>query len=204
MATSEDKPRVESDAALWYPEAQEQRLEELLSAEAGTKEAPLRRDVRNLGQLLGWVIEEQCGDALYQSVEQLRQLAIREREHPQDKPGDPAQEIIRSLSLRKAYDLSRSFAFYFELTNLAETNHRKRRRRASQILQVSQPGTIRGTFERLRAIGMSAQQVLNVLHEVLVVPVFTAHPTEVARRTVLSKRHRIAEHLEDLDELPIT
>src|SRR6185437_15358503 len=116
----------------------------------------------------------------------------------------PAQEIIRALSLRKAYDLSRSFAFYFELTNLAETNHRKRRRRASQILQVNQPGTMRGTFERLRAIGMSAQQVLNVLHEVLVVPVFTAHPTEVARRTVLSKRHRIAEHLEDLDELPIT
>jgi phosphoenolpyruvate carboxylase len=204
MATRDDKPRVESDAALWYPADQEQRLHELLSADAGTKEAPLRRDVRNLGQLLGWAIEEQCGESLYQSVEQLRQLAIHERELAQQSEADPAQEIIRSLSIRKAYELTRSFAFYFELTNLAETNHRKRRRRASQILQVRQPGTIRGTFERLRAIGMSAQQALNVLHDILVIPVFTAHPTEVARRTVLSKRRRIAEHLEELDELPLT
>jgi phosphoenolpyruvate carboxylase len=67
-----------------------------------------------------------------------------------------------------------------------------------------QPGTFEGTLLRLREAGMSVEQTVHALHQIQVVPVFTAHPTEVARRTVLWKRQRISELLHELDDLPLT
>src|SRR5260370_34335345 len=102
--------------------------------------------------------------------------------------------------------MTKSFAIYVELINLAETNHRKRRRRAAQASpeRRAQPGSFLGTLRRLRVAGVGEQQVLEWLRQVNVCLVFTAHPTEVARRTVLFKRQRIAEELEQLDRLPLT
>jgi phosphoenolpyruvate carboxylase len=102
--------------------------------------------------------------------------------------------------------MTKAFAIYFELTNLAETNHRKRRRRAAQVApeRQAQPGSFLGTLRRMRAAGITEQQVLQWLRQVEVTVVFTAHPTEVARRTVLFKRRRIAEELQRLDGLPLT
>ena len=68
---------------------------------------------------------------------------------------------------------------YFELTNIAETNHRKRRRRASQLSPDSpaQAGTFKGTLQRARKTGIGLEDMLHALHKILVIPVFTAHPT---------------------------
>ena len=117
-----------------------------------------------------------------------------------------AQNIVSGLTINEAHLVTKAFAIYFELTNLAETTHRKRRRRAAK-LHAEQPaleGSFRGTLKRMRAAGFNADQALAVLRKIKVVPVFTAHPTEVARRTVLLKRRRIAKHLERLDRLPLT
>ncbi|HEX7240908.1 MAG TPA: phosphoenolpyruvate carboxylase, partial [Longimicrobiaceae bacterium] len=101
---------------------------------------------------------------------------------------------------------TKAFSTYFELANLAETQHRKRRRRASGLRagQAPQPGTFLGTLLRLRDAGVGRGAVLDALRRVRVVPVFTAHPTEVSRRTVLFKRARVSEALERLDRLPLT
>src|SRR5207237_5240359 len=100
------------------------------------------------------------------------------------------QEIVSQMDLPTAYHVTKAFAIYFELTKLAETNHRKRRRRAGKLnaTQTPLPGSFRGTLFRIRNAGMSAEQALAALQHVKVEPVFTAHPTEVARRTVLTKR----------------
>jgi phosphoenolpyruvate carboxylase len=113
---------------------------------------------------------------------------------------------VDEMAVADAYRLTRAFAIYFELTNLAETNHRKRRRRATALHadQAPQPGTFRGTLIRLRDAGVSLDAVLGHVARISVVPVFTAHPTEVSRRTVLFKRRRIADALERLDRLPLT
>src|SRR5262245_20520783 len=66
--------------ALWMPPDQIAWLGELLGRDAESKIAPLRRDVRCLGTLLGQVVKEQCGDALFNKVESLRALLIRHRE----------------------------------------------------------------------------------------------------------------------------
>jgi phosphoenolpyruvate carboxylase len=109
------------------------------------------------------------------------------------------------MNVDQAHQMTKAFAIYFELTNLAETNHRKRRRRAAQSSPeiIAQPGSFLGTLRRMRAAGVTEQEARELLNEIEVILVFTAHPTEVARRTVLFKRQRIAEALERLDRLPL-
>jgi len=184
---------------LWGARDQAARLAELI---AGTdnhaKEHPLRRDVRSLGILLGRVLTEQAGEAVFQNVEQLRRLLIQARVnsagHADVHNGEmkQAREIVEALEIKEAYWITKAFSIYFELTNLAETNHRKRRRRAGKITpeHATQPGSFRGTLRRMRDAGMTAEQAMEALRQVKVLPVFTAHPTEVARRTVLQKRRR--------------
>jgi len=202
---------------LWGADKQSARLGELAAGSADrSKELPLRRDVRSLGRLLGRVLLEQCGQPLLDVVEKLRRLLIEHREYAAGQPplaeSDPqtsrlarAKEIIAGLSVEEAYRVTKAFAIYFELTNLAETNHRKRRRRAAKLHTEQPPlgGSFRGTLRRIKTAGFSAEQALAALRQVRVTPVFTAHPTEVARRTVLLKRRRIAQYLERLDGLPL-
>ncbi|HVQ37734.1 MAG TPA: phosphoenolpyruvate carboxylase [Pyrinomonadaceae bacterium] len=208
--TSETKP-------LWSAEDQAARLVELTSDAPDVKEAPLRRDVRSLGRLLGDVLKEQAGAGLFNAVEEIRQLAIEYREMEPDPEHDPSAAradslmeridvIVGEMGLIEAYRVTKAFAIYFELTNLAETNHRKRRRRTAMLSteRPPQPGSIRGTFRRMQYSGINLAAALEWLRQIEVIPVFTAHPTEVARRTVLFKRQRIAAHLELLDRLPLT
>src|SRR6266567_3592801 len=203
---------------LWEVNDQAARLAELVSQSGDLKEAPLRRDVRSLGRLLGEVLKEQVGTELFTAVEELRLLLIEHRElHARGETCvegvvdehqlmDRAQEIVNRLNIAEAHRMTKAFAVYFELTNLAETNHRKRRRRAAQLSpqRQAQPGSFLGTLRRMRAAGITEQQALQWLRQVEVTVVFTAHPTEVARRTVLFKRQRIAAELERLDYLPLT
>jgi phosphoenolpyruvate carboxylase len=199
-------------ALLWNPESWSQRLAELEAQSGDLKEAPLRRDVRSLGMLLGEVLREQAGDELFEQVEALRQGTIRRRDAESGGRGGEAAEqaasaltLVHSLPVERAILLTRAFAFYFELINLAETNHRKRRRIALQLSGEAgrQRGSLAGTLNEMRRVGISANEALDWLRRVLIVPVFTAHPTEVARRSVMFKRRRIGEFLAALDRIPV-
>src|SRR6266853_240689 len=176
-----------ADNPLWSEGAQATRLAELTADTADpAKELPLRRDVRSLGVLLGRVLVEQEGEAFFDVVEQLRRLLIQHREQPRSGATSElnaslmtrAREIIRSLSVEDAYRVTKAFAIYFELTNLAETNHRKRRRRAARMLagktagKTPVDGSFRGTLVRMKSAGISADTVLESLRKVQVTPVF--------------------------------
>lgn len=200
-------------AGLWQARNWSERLAELQATEAEVKEAPLRRDVRSLGTLLGEVLREQVGDDLFEQVEVLRRLATERREA--EFNGDPTRAksalqqallIVHQLPVERAYQLARAFGFYFELINLAETNHRKRRRLAGGLNADAEPqrGSLQGTLRRMRKAGYTAEEAIAFLRKVCITPVFTAHPTEVARRSVISKRRRIATLLEELDAIPQT
>ncbi len=200
---------------LWKVDDQQARLAELTAhSDEPAKDNPLRSDVRSLGAILGQVITEQAGQEAYDSVEELRRLMIEHRETMRSNPepsSSPeldrkAQEMVSAMDLTRAYQVTKAFATYFELTNLAETNHRKRRRRAGKLDPDAAPlpGSFRGTLLRLKQSGVSAEDALAALGNIQITPVFTAHPTEVARQTVLLKRRRIAQELEQLDRLPLT
>ena len=200
--------------SLWTPTDWAARLAELQASSGDEKSAPLRRDIRSLGTLLGQVLREQSGDQLYDTVEILRRTAISRRECEAEGNKTDARvhldeaQFITNQSARDphfAYRLARAFASYFELINLAETNHRKRRRKSSLLNAGATPqrGTLRGTLRRLKAAGFDRAAALRLLAQICITPVFTAHPTEVARRSVMFKRRRISDLLAKLDEIPL-
>ena len=205
-------------SSLWTPVSWPERLAELEAHTPELKSAPLRRDVRSLGILLGEVLREQAGDALFDAVESLRTTAIARREAEACPPCNETQAESRSQlqrallavhtltdNMTTAYQLARAFSFYFELINLAETNHRKRRRLATRLRADTPPqrGDLRGTLRALRHAGLDGTAVEELLRRVCITPVFTAHPTEVARRSVMFKRRRISDLLEQLDRIPV-
>lgn len=200
------------EAPLWRADDPQGRITELTADSANpAKEQPLRRDVRLLGTLLGRVLVEQEGQAFFDTVERLRRLLIQYREQAQseEQPDEKlmleARNLIGRLAIEDVYKITKAFAIYFELTNLAETNHRKRRRRAARLRSEQRPieGSFRGTLLRLRTAGKTGAEILEALRKTKVTPVFTAHPTEVTRHTVLYKRRRIAAALERLDQFPL-
>jgi len=199
--------------SLWLPSSWPERLDELLASTGDLKSAPLRRDVRSLGMLLGQVLREQALPGVYEAVEALRQGSIARREANDDHRSPPqAAPLPGADDPLLAYQLARAFSLYFELINLAETNHRKRRRIAHQIEESGsnpmqhgsvQRGSLRGTLRALTSAGIDRNDALALLAAVQVTPVFTAHPTEVARRSVMFKRRRISDLLEQLDRVPL-
>ena len=159
------------------------------------KDAALREDVHTLGALVGEVLRDQGGDDFLQEVEGDRQAAIRRRD------GDPeaaVQLVVRAegRSPVQAAELVRAFTTWFQMVNMAEKVHRVRRRR--QYLNDSsthQPGGLAECFHRLRSLGYSLEMVLDLLGRLSIEPVFTAHPTESTRRTLLRQQQRIAQLL---------
>ncbi len=155
-------------------------------------DADLRADVRRLGDLLGQTLVRQEGPELLALVEQVRK-AVRE--------GDGV-ELLAALSLEDSVQLVRAFSTYFHLANVAEQVHRSR---------VIADSRVEGGSWIARAVDkietallsqtpgheLSREDIAKWITEMSVRPVFTAHPTEAARRSVLNKMGQVAELLDD-------
>ena len=162
------------------------------------KDQALRDDVRTLGAMVGELIREQNGEELFEMVENARLRAIRRREE-NELPGEELEALIDGLDPKVASQLIRGFTTYFQMVNTAEKVHRIRRRR-DHLRDVAgyQPGGLEDTLQKLKASGMTIDQVQELLDSLSVEPVFTAHPTESTRRTMLRKEQQIVKHLVDL------
>lgn len=158
---------------------------------------PLREDVSLLGRMLGEILAEQEGRDFYELVERVRRTSIARRTGEEGAEHE-LERLVTGLEPRVAELLTRAFSFYFQLVNLAERVHRIRRRRAERRSNgTPEPGGIVATLTELRDGGASEADVLALLARTLIEPVFTAHPTEASRRTVLLKHQRIARALVD-------
>ncbi|MDH5493678.1 MAG: phosphoenolpyruvate carboxylase, partial [Myxococcales bacterium] len=161
------------------------------------EERSLHDDVRRLASALGRVIGRLEGEACFEAVERLR-TACRARRHQVESAADSDQLLleIEALPLQVAAVVARSFTLFFLLINTAEQVHRVRCRRAYDDAELPmQPGSIRWALEQLREAGLDADAVREMLEELEVRPVLTAHPTESTRRTVLSLQARVARDL---------
>ncbi|MGB5629883.1 MAG: phosphoenolpyruvate carboxylase [Woeseiaceae bacterium] len=162
------------------------------------KDQSLRDDVRTLGAMVGDLIREQNGDELFEMVENARLRAIRRREG-NEKPGEELAALVGNLDPKIASQLIRGFSTYFQMVNTAEKVHRIRRRRDYlRDVAVYQPGGLEDTLIKLKASGMTIDDVQALLNSMSIEPVFTAHPTESTRRTILRKEQNIVKHLVDL------
>ncbi|HEY5807466.1 MAG TPA: phosphoenolpyruvate carboxylase, partial [Povalibacter sp.] len=158
------------------------------------KDAELREDVHMLGALVGDVIREQGGDELFEAVEGARQAAIAQREG--DAEG-AVQLVVRTRDVPAALarDLVRAFSTWFEMVNMAEKVHRIRRRRQYLNEGATQPGGIEEAILTLRDKGLQLPDIRQLMLQMWLEPVFTAHPTESTRRTILRKQQKIAQLL---------
>jgi len=162
-----------------------------------TKDAALRDDVHAMGRVVGEVLRDQCGDALFDLVEGDRRAAIGRR---LGEAEDSVELFVRTQgrSAVEARELVRAFTVWFQMVNTAEKVHRVRRRREYMIdSSVPQPGGLEECFVRLRESGMTFGAVMDLLSRVSVEPVLTAHPTESTRRTLLRQQQRIARLMID-------
>ena len=151
-------------------------------------DAGLRSDVRRLGELLGQSLVRQAGDELLNLVEAVRK-AVRE---------GGGEEILEKLSVDQSVDLVRAFSNYFNLANIAEQVHRARVLTA----QRSAGGSwLTRAVDRIIEVQKETKEFTDAdiqewINNFSVRPVFTAHPTEAARRSVLSKMNSIADLLD--------
>jgi phosphoenolpyruvate carboxylase len=150
--------------------------------------ASLRSDVRHLGELLGQSLSRQDGEALLNLVELVRK-SVRE---------GSGEDLLNSISTADSVKLVRAFNVYFNLANVAEQVHRSRvlaherntggswlTRAVDHIIEARKSGN-----------DFSDTELRKWLENFEVRPVFTAHPTEAARRSVLSKLSTISELLD--------
>jgi len=157
----------------------------------------LRRDVGWLGAVLGRILVEQGGPGLYERVEAARRAAIARRSEPSGDASGLA-EVLAGLDASAAGELARAFSSYFSLVNLAEWVHRIRRRRAQMADPARpQPGSLAAVASGLATAGVPLAEVRAALARTLITPVFTAHPTEAIRRTILTKEQTLARLLVD-------
>jgi len=159
-------------------------------------DAPLREDVGRLGHLVGLMLAEQGGEGFFERVEAVRQAAIHRR-----REGDPVATLahtLEGLATGQAEALARAFATYFQAVNIAERVHRIRRRRDYQREGgPAQPESLLDVVGRLKREGVSADELLGWLGRLWIEPVFTAHPTEAMRRSLLEKEQAIVRALVD-------
>jgi phosphoenolpyruvate carboxylase len=180
------------------------------------EEDALGRDVDRLGRLLGEVLREQEGEAGFALVEEYRAktkaLRAVEGGWPRDF-GPEGQALLRrteGLSVEQARLLVRAFTAYFHLVNMAEEHHRLRvlRLRERQAAEASAGAPRKESIAEAVALaaqaGVPAEILQRWLRGLLVEPVFTAHPTEARRRTVLDKLRRLAGFAETLEDPRLT
>ena len=159
--------------------------------------APLRRDVRMLGEVLGQVMADYGGATLLRDVEQLRRTVIRARDDGRYERN--TERLVASWSLERAEEVARAFTCYFHLVNLAEEHHRARVLRERDQGPKPIRESLQATVADLRS-RYGARRLREVLADFAVHPVFTAHPTEARRRAVVTAIRRVGEQLELLDD----
>ncbi len=160
---------------------------------AADKNRPLIEDIRLLGRILGDVIREQEGSAVFDLVEQVRRLSVAYRLRRDAAAGHALDQLLKGLSDDATVKVIRAFGYFSHLANIAEDQHYVRRRIVHRRKGHLQEGSLAKAFERLARAGVPDAEIAGLLQHGWISPVLTAHPTEVQRKSILDAERAIAE-----------
>ncbi|WP_130803840.1 phosphoenolpyruvate carboxylase [Acinetobacter ihumii] len=167
-------------------------------------DAPLREDVRLLGNLLGETLKQHAGDDLFNQVEQIRALAKGARDgHAEAEK--KLEQLFLNLKDEEILPLTRAFSQFLNFANIAEQYNVVRSRRRSEFDEhAPSPNPLVHLFAKFKQQEISAQQLFEQICQLSIELVLTAHPTEVSRRTLIQKYDDINEDLAKLDQQKLT
>ena len=157
----------------------------------------LRQDIRFLGKALGEVIRDSEGKATFTLIEALRRAAVSFRREHDPQQARILEKDIPKLNDAQARSVARAFAYFLHLSNIAEDRDQNRRRMEQDPEQLL--GSLQHAIQTLMDQGLSAKKIRRYLQEACVMPVLTAHPTEVQRQSTLAVHMAIADELNGLD-----
>jgi phosphoenolpyruvate carboxylase len=164
------------------------------------KDARLAADIRLLGRLLGDTIRSYEGDATFELVEEIRQLAVSSRRSDDRASQECLSATLDGLSAGGAVAVVRAFSYFSLLANIAEDRHHIRRDRDNRREGAAPlASTVRGLFAEARERNLTREEAAHSLGAIRVYPVLTAHPTEVQRKSTLDCQLAIAEWLARID-----
>jgi phosphoenolpyruvate carboxylase len=164
-------------------------------AHAPTPAMRLRADVRLFGDILGRVLAEEEGEEVFRAIEAIRQASVAYHREGTPERSARLDGLLQGLSLPDALRFAHSFVCFSQLINIAEDQGARRRLRAGEDAERS----LAGAIERLAGEGVDAAAVRALLDHALVMPVITAHPSEVRRKSVIDRVSRIAETFDAYD-----
>ena len=155
----------------------------------------LRNNIRELGYILGEVLIEQEGRPLFIKVEKLRALTKELRSGTKPGARNQIQKIVTGLNIDEAYNIVKAFSVYFILVNAAdEVSHIVNRKRPTAGALPEQ-NYLEKALGELAKHKLPARRLERILAGIEIIPVFTAHPTEATRQTVLKKIDNISRYL---------
>lgn len=165
------------------------------------RDKELRSRVRLFGNLLGNVLKAQAGENVLETVEKLRKGYIRLRQEDNPRLRAKLNRLIQKLEPETVTHVLRAFSIYFSLVSIAEEAYQHQQRR-KQCRKNAPPwnGSFSETLTSLMVEGISKEQLQSLLNNLTYAPVFTAHPTEAKRRTILETLRRIYLTSEDLQD----
>lgn len=167
-------------------------------------DAPLREDVRLLGNLLGETLKLHAGQDLFNQIEQIRALSKGARDG-QVEAEKQLEQLFLSLEDAEILPLTRAFTHFLNFANIAEQYHVVRRRRQSEFDDTAEsPNPLVPLFEKFKQQEISADTLYQQICELKIELVLTAHPTEVSRRTLIQKYDGINAALSKFDQQKLT
>ncbi len=170
------------------------------NSEESEKDVPLRDDIRLLGRILGDTVREQEGEETFELVEQIRRASVRFHRDNEVGARRELEATLDSLSADQTLSIVRAYSYFSHLANIAEDQHHIRRNRAHAIARSApRPGSLAYAFQRTREMGVEPKALVDFFDRALVSPVLTAHPTEVRRKSTLTREIEIAELLDARD-----
>ena len=158
----------------------------------------LRADVRLFGDILGKVLRDEEGQAVFDQIEAIRQASVAYHREGTPERGAALDRLLRGLSLPDALRFAHSFICFSQLTNIAEDQGARRRLRAPRgEAEVDQ--SLGAAVARLAEEGVDRAEIASLLNRALIMPVITAHPSEVRRKSVIDRVTAVAEVFDALD-----
>jgi phosphoenolpyruvate carboxylase len=173
--------------------------------ETEDKDLPLREDIRLLGRILGDTVREQSGEAVFDIVERIRQSSVRFRRDADVAARQDLAAMLNNLPPKEALQIIRAFSFFSHLANIAEDQHHIRRTRAHAVTaSAPREGTMAHALARAFEASIPPARLAAFFAGAMVMPVLTAHPTEVRRKSTIDREMEVADRLAERDRPSLT